>query len=79
MPKFLIRLAVTLAAMFAFAGCGYQGSYRYECQDPENWNAPQCNPPVCEAAGTCTSDLLPDIETGATIDTPTTTGDTNNG
>ena len=32
--------------------------YRYECQDPEFWDAPQCNPPICLATGTCTSDLI---------------------
>ena len=32
--------------------------YRYPCQDPENWNSPQCNPPLCEASSTCTKYLV---------------------
>jgi hypothetical protein len=47
-----------LIASLIFAGCGYQGSYRYECQDPANWKAEECNPPICLSAGTCTKDLI---------------------
>ena len=32
--------------------------YRYACQDPDNWELPKCNPPICEADGACTKDLL---------------------
>jgi len=67
MPKFLVRLAVVLAFLFTTSGCGFDGSYRYPCQAPENWKAAECNPPVCEAAGTCTRDILPGILDG-TID-----------
>lgn len=42
------------------AGCGYDGSFRYECQDPQHWEKIECNPPVCEASGTCTQDLIGD-------------------
>lgn len=52
-PLFLsIILALTLT------GCGYDGHYRYPCQDPVNWEAPECNPPICDATGMCTKDLL---------------------
>lgn len=40
------------------AGCGYDGSYRYECQDPQNWETPECNPPLCKVDGACTEALL---------------------
>lgn len=33
-------------------------SYRYPCQDPQNWGKPECEPPACEAAGVCTKDLI---------------------
>lgn len=39
-------------------GCGYDGSYRYPCQDPANWEAAECNPPVCDATGTCSKDIV---------------------
>jgi hypothetical protein len=35
-----------------------EDKYRYECQNPDFWSAPQCNPPICLATGTCTSDLI---------------------
>ncbi len=52
MKKLLFISAVLLA------GCGYDGHYRYECQDPENWEAPQCQKPACEVDGACTDVLL---------------------
>ena len=45
-------LAVTLS------GCGYDGHFRYPCQDPENWESEECKPPICTSTGTCTADLL---------------------
>ena len=33
-------------------------AYRYPCQDPANFGKPQCNPPACEANGTCTKFLI---------------------
>ena len=47
--------ALTIALL---AGCGYDGHYRYDCQDPENWRAEECNPPICVADGNCTKDLI---------------------
>lgn len=40
------------------SSCGYDGHYRYECQDPENWDAEECNPPLCLVDGMCTETLL---------------------
>jgi hypothetical protein len=42
--------------LLALAGCS--DSYRFPCQDPANWNKVHCNPPVCEANGTCTKYLI---------------------
>lgn len=39
------------------AGC--EDRFRYPCQDPKNWDAPDCKPPICTATGTCPSDLIP--------------------
>lgn len=44
--------------LLVLAGCGYDGSYRYECQDPANWEAEECNPPMCLVDGMCTETLL---------------------
>jgi len=46
--------------LFMISGCGYDGSYRYPCQDPTNWDAAECTEPLCEADGTCTKYLLPE-------------------
>jgi len=35
-----------------------QDSYRYPCQNPDNWGKPECEPPACEASGTCTKDVV---------------------
>jgi len=52
MKKLLFISAILLAS------CGYNGHYRYECQDPENWEAPQCQKPACEVDGACPDVLL---------------------
>jgi len=52
MKKLIIISALLIA------GCGYDGSYRYECQDPENWEAEECNPPMCRVDGACSKDLI---------------------
>jgi hypothetical protein len=41
------------------SGCGIElGHYRYPCQNPDNWNAKDCIPPICEAKGVCTKDII---------------------
>jgi len=42
------------------SGCGYQGWVRYPCQEFENWEKPECQPPQCEPLGLCTKDLFED-------------------
>lgn len=53
------------------SACGYDGHYRYECQDPENWEAEECNPPLCLVDGMCTKVLLGFDPSETTIETPT--------
>ena len=46
--------------------------YRYPCQDPVNWEKAECKPPVCEASGLCTKDLLGKTTTdGTTVESGT--------
>jgi hypothetical protein len=49
---------LALAMMLGMSACGYQGWVRYPCQEFENWEKPECNPPECESLGLCTKDLL---------------------
>jgi len=51
-PTIYIPLAIILTS------CGYDGSYRYPCQDPANWGNVECEPPICVPNGTCTRDLI---------------------
>ena len=55
MNQFGTFLGCVIAAV-ALIGCG--DSFRYPCQDPDNFDKPSCNPPVCEASGTCTKYLI---------------------
>lgn len=50
---------IALALSFMTSSCGYDGGYRYACQDPTNWDTPECQPPLCEADGTCPEYLVP--------------------
>lgn len=55
-PVSLAALGLFLSAFLV--GCGYDGTMRYPCQEFQNWEKPECNPPQCEATGVCTKDLL---------------------
>ena len=71
--KKLIGIALLSSVMLSLTGCGYSGFYRYPCQDPKNWELKECNPPVCEAGGLCTKDLIPQdlITNGTTVESGT--------
>jgi len=54
----MVRLFGLALAALILSGCGYDGHYRYPCQDPANWEKAECKPPLCEAIGQCTTDLI---------------------
>ena len=67
------RLLVVLAiSTLLLSSCGYSGFYRYPCQDPTNWETPECKPPVCSTAGTCPVDLVGEDVFNGTTTTQTT-------
>jgi hypothetical protein len=43
-----------LATIVYSAGDGF---YRYPCQDPANWSAVECTPPICLRTGMCADAL----------------------
>ena len=47
-----------ISAILLVSSCGYQGHYRYECQDSVNWEKEECNPPLCKVDGACSKDLI---------------------
>ncbi len=58
----MLARVIALLLCLSLTGCGYQGWVRYPCQEYENWEKPECQPPQCEAIGQCTKDLLPEVE-----------------
>ena len=52
------RFSLVLTFILTLASCGYDGKYRYPCQDPENWGTSECEPPECMVDGACTETLL---------------------
>jgi len=75
MFKKLILIGFALSLL---TSCGYQGQYRYPCQDPANWETPECKPPVCEVLGTCPEYLVGEDVVNPPKNTTTTDGTTNN-
>jgi hypothetical protein len=62
----LKRLMLTFVLALTLSSCGYDGGFRYPCQDPANWETAECKPPVCTALQICPSDLVKLDETGST-------------
>ena len=56
--KKIIALFSSSILVLSLSSCGYQGYYRYPCQESSNWDKPECNPPICEPSGTCSKDLV---------------------
>jgi hypothetical protein len=54
------RLLPIALLCLAVSSCGYDGHFRYSCQDPANWESADCVPPICHASDYCTKDLVPD-------------------
>ena len=52
------RLILSALLVFSLTGCGYDGHFRYPCQDPTNWENAECKPPICTSTGTCPVDLV---------------------
>jgi predicted small lipoprotein YifL len=60
--KVTVSLAFGLLLALGLTGCGYDGHYRYPCQDPTNWELEECKPPICTVNGACPVDLIgPDV------------------
>ena len=53
-----MKKVILFASVLFLSACGYDGSYRYACQDPANWDSDDCKPPICKVDGACTETLL---------------------
>lgn len=47
--KWLALLIIAPVALAIFGG----DQFRYPCHDPKNWDAPQCQKPLCDVTRTC--------------------------
>jgi len=54
----LKKVFFTMILTALLSSCGYDGHFRYPCQDPANWENAECKPPVCTANGACLEDLV---------------------
>ena len=54
----MLRIFGVVLLGLALSGCGYDGHFRYPCQDPANWESAECKPPLCTVSGACPEDLV---------------------
>jgi hypothetical protein len=52
---------ILLVLALLLTGCGYDGTIRYSCQEPDNWSSKECQSPYCDVTGTCPRDLVPHL------------------
>jgi hypothetical protein len=46
-----MKIIAAVSFIVLLAGCSQQ--FRYPCQDPENWDKPECKLPICEVNRDC--------------------------
>ena len=46
-----MRTFLIMLSLLAATGC--EQAFRYPCQDPGNWQAPECQRPICEVNRDC--------------------------
>lgn len=51
MKNIKYTLAVLTLPILILTGC--EDRYRYACQDPTNWDSPQCQKPYCDVHKSC--------------------------
>lgn len=52
------RILMIMAPVMFVAGC--QQQFRYPCQDPANWQTPECQRPQCEVNRDCPDHIFKD-------------------
>lgn len=55
-----IRTGIIAGVVGVLAGCDY--SYRYPCQDIENWDTDYCKAPYCEVHQECPEHVVLNFE-----------------
>lgn len=52
----MVKWIAATAVLVALVGCEQQ--YRYPCHDPDNWETPRCQKPLCEINRDCPEHIL---------------------
>ncbi len=60
------RILLSSLLALSLTSCGYEGQFRYLCQDPKNWEIAECKPPICSATQSCPVDLVKSLQTEGT-------------
>jgi len=57
--RMIVAILLPLAVIvFGLASC--EDRFRYACQNPDNWNTPQCQKPQCDVTQTCPEHVFAD-------------------
>lgn len=82
---FIILMTPLVLAYFSNGG----ESFRYPCQNPENWDKPMCQLPTCDVTRTCPAHIfkgqrdprlgMTDDKTNTQISTPAPAGSSTQG
>jgi hypothetical protein len=52
----MIKTMAATAVLLILVGCEQQ--YRYPCHNPDNWDTPRCQKPLCEINKDCPEHIL---------------------
>ena len=63
-----MKFVIALSASLLLAGCGDLHRYRYACQDPKNWDNPECKKPLCEIHKDCPEHIFSNGTSKAVLD-----------
>ena len=55
--KLFAWASLLLILPLTLAFCGHD-QFRYPCQDPKNWDSPNCKPPICDVTRTCPEQIF---------------------
>jgi len=55
--KLFAVASLLLILPLSLAFCGHD-QFRYPCQDPANWDKPECKLPICDVTRTCPEQIF---------------------
>ena len=64
----MLKILTIALVSFLLAGCGDSQRYRYPCQNPQNWDTPECQKPLCEIHRDCPEHIFYNGTSKAVLD-----------